>query len=87
MLSLLLSALEPSLVFGQYEEAMRRALGHPAPCVKQFVINEASMLSNVIRVRKSCKFLATDLHFFIFFYEGHVVLDGYCNELVPWAQQ
>jgi hypothetical protein len=44
VLSMLLSALEPSVVFGQYEEAMHRALGHPAPCVKQFVIKEASML-------------------------------------------
>lgn len=70
MLTLLLSDLEPSLVFGQYEEAMHRALGHPAPCVKQFVINEASMLSDAITMEKNW------LVVFISF-EGTVVLDGY----------
>ncbi|PNF31218.1 hypothetical protein B7P43_G14860 [Cryptotermes secundus] len=40
VLSLLLSIMEPSLVFRQYEEALHRALGHPAPCVKQFAIKE-----------------------------------------------
>jgi hypothetical protein len=44
VLSLLLSIMEPSLVFRQYEEALHRALGHPAPCVKQFVIKEVSIL-------------------------------------------
>ncbi|GFG29907.1 hypothetical protein Cfor_09925 [Coptotermes formosanus] len=40
VLSQLLSALEPSFVFRKYEEALRRALGHPAPRVKQLVLKE-----------------------------------------------
>ncbi|XP_069676870.1 26S proteasome non-ATPase regulatory subunit 5 isoform X4 [Periplaneta americana] len=43
VLILFLSILEPRVVFEQYEEALKRALRHPVPCVKQFVLKEASM--------------------------------------------
>ncbi|XP_069676869.1 26S proteasome non-ATPase regulatory subunit 5 isoform X3 [Periplaneta americana] len=40
VLILFLSILEPRVVFEQYEEALKRALRHPVPCVKQFVLKE-----------------------------------------------
>lgn len=44
VLSQLLSTLEPSLVFMKYKEALQRALGHPAPRVKQLAIDQVCVL-------------------------------------------
>lgn len=46
VLAMLLLSLEPGVVFSQYEDSMRRALGHPVPCVKKLVIKELQRVAN-----------------------------------------
>ncbi|PSN45172.1 hypothetical protein C0J52_03918 [Blattella germanica] len=46
VLAMLLLSLEPGVVFSQYEDSMRRALGHPTPCVKKLVIKEMQRTVN-----------------------------------------
>jgi hypothetical protein len=59
---------------------MRRALGHPAPCVKQFVINEASCCQMPPEWERISNFwlLTSDLlssHFEVMFYWMDTVMN------------